>query len=587
MPDTWARWGFDANGDGVADPWNAEDAIYSAARYLAATGGATDIRAQFLVQPRTVVRRRGAAARAAVPGRRCDLLGRARRRPGGPRRGQASRDRYESKLLDAQAELTDLQAEPTSCWRRRSPSRISAKGSRDRSLTCRLRRAGGAGRRGGAPGRVAERPGRTRAARDQASGAAFAVGAGRCSAPRRTRTAMSFRSAAARVSCVGHTHHDYPAADIAAPEGSQLYALSNGTVTGRLARAGGELRHRLHDRDHRRPDLDVLPPVLPRAGGRAGRVPRRRPAGRPRRRTGHAKAHTFTSSSIRRPAIRRTSRGSSPSPARPSAGGLHPDGAGPARSSPWSATRKPAPKPRRRLDRLRAGRLLHRNRGLSPGGSCRRNYCDGLVRASFVALTVVWLFATAALTFAAAHKMARPLAAAPVTRQLRRPPRILVVPDLRRQAFVFSKGTLTDAGFSCRIRLREGLPLEHGRLAVARSRHARGRHRRAARRPSPLPHRRAARVPGGRLLRTPDGGPARCARLHEVKFRPRSERRRSHRRRLRPRSQAEGHTPRSDGAAKPKVAAKRVHVVARPGVHRLRRASRAAERVPLPRVRRL
>jgi membrane-bound lytic murein transglycosylase B len=23
MPDTWARWGFDANGDGVADPWNA------------------------------------------------------------------------------------------------------------------------------------------------------------------------------------------------------------------------------------------------------------------------------------------------------------------------------------------------------------------------------------------------------------------------------------------------------------------------------------------------------------------------------------------------------------------------------------
>ena len=39
MPDTWARWGVDANGDGLPDPWNAEDAIYSAARYLAATGG--------------------------------------------------------------------------------------------------------------------------------------------------------------------------------------------------------------------------------------------------------------------------------------------------------------------------------------------------------------------------------------------------------------------------------------------------------------------------------------------------------------------------------------------------------------------
>src|SRR3954465_5253603 len=43
MPSTWDRWGLDANGDGVADPWNAEDAIYAAARYLAAAGGAEDI----------------------------------------------------------------------------------------------------------------------------------------------------------------------------------------------------------------------------------------------------------------------------------------------------------------------------------------------------------------------------------------------------------------------------------------------------------------------------------------------------------------------------------------------------------------
>ena len=45
MPDTWARWGVDANGDGISDPWNAEDAIYAAARYLAATGGGQDISA--------------------------------------------------------------------------------------------------------------------------------------------------------------------------------------------------------------------------------------------------------------------------------------------------------------------------------------------------------------------------------------------------------------------------------------------------------------------------------------------------------------------------------------------------------------
>jgi murein DD-endopeptidase MepM/ murein hydrolase activator NlpD len=43
MPDTWLRWGMDGNGDGVASPWNPEDGVYSAARYLAAAGAATDL----------------------------------------------------------------------------------------------------------------------------------------------------------------------------------------------------------------------------------------------------------------------------------------------------------------------------------------------------------------------------------------------------------------------------------------------------------------------------------------------------------------------------------------------------------------
>src|SRR5437764_13984667 len=43
VPSTWERWGVDANGDGVADPWTAEDAVYAAARYLAASGGHDDI----------------------------------------------------------------------------------------------------------------------------------------------------------------------------------------------------------------------------------------------------------------------------------------------------------------------------------------------------------------------------------------------------------------------------------------------------------------------------------------------------------------------------------------------------------------
>src|SRR5512132_2363529 len=43
MPSTWERWGMDADGDGIADPWDPEDAVYSAARYLAAAGAHEDV----------------------------------------------------------------------------------------------------------------------------------------------------------------------------------------------------------------------------------------------------------------------------------------------------------------------------------------------------------------------------------------------------------------------------------------------------------------------------------------------------------------------------------------------------------------
>ena len=44
MPATWKQYGVDANRDGVKDPFNPVDAIFSAARYLKAAGGDTDIR---------------------------------------------------------------------------------------------------------------------------------------------------------------------------------------------------------------------------------------------------------------------------------------------------------------------------------------------------------------------------------------------------------------------------------------------------------------------------------------------------------------------------------------------------------------
>jgi Transglycosylase SLT domain len=42
MPETWAGYGIDANGDGVADPYDPEDAIHAAANYLQASGAPAD-----------------------------------------------------------------------------------------------------------------------------------------------------------------------------------------------------------------------------------------------------------------------------------------------------------------------------------------------------------------------------------------------------------------------------------------------------------------------------------------------------------------------------------------------------------------
>jgi hypothetical protein len=43
LPATWKQYGVDANGDGVADPYNPVDAIFSAARYLHAAGASKNL----------------------------------------------------------------------------------------------------------------------------------------------------------------------------------------------------------------------------------------------------------------------------------------------------------------------------------------------------------------------------------------------------------------------------------------------------------------------------------------------------------------------------------------------------------------
>jgi PASTA domain len=68
----------------------------------------------------------------------------------------------------------------------------------------------------------------------------------------------------------------------------------------------------------------------------------------------------------------------------------------------------------------------------------------------FIALVVIWLLAWA--SFSLAQGSGQPAAPpAPVAVEPEQP-EVLVVPDVRRQAYVFAKGILQDAGFAWRVR---------------------------------------------------------------------------------------------------------------------------------------
>jgi murein DD-endopeptidase MepM/ murein hydrolase activator NlpD len=235
MPDTWARWGFDANGDGVADPWNAEDAIYSAARYLAATGGTTDIssavfsynHAQWYVDEVLQLAQQFEGGGATF----ADALAGAQQQIDTATQAVADAN---AKLVDAQAVLADLQAKENT---------LLAEVQSDQDFTERLNAQKSASladfRVQSAQADVDARQVELQAAqdalqtaRDQTSSTAFAPGAGALlGAPTYSNGYVFPVGGGPSLVHVGHTHHDYPAADIAAPEGSQLYALSDGTVT--------------------------------------------------------------------------------------------------------------------------------------------------------------------------------------------------------------------------------------------------------------------------------------------------------------------------------------------------------------------
>lgn len=236
MPDTWLRWGTDADADGVADPWNAEDAVFSAARYLAAAGGRTDLRRAifaynhadwYVNEVLQIAQVYGGGVQVAAD---LEAVQRQVADAGASvEQAQAALDAAlaeERRLAGAEAELTASA---------RTAQLVSDQ------LVFQKAAADAGAQRAAAQRSVAERQAeleRAQAglatAREQAQTASFAPGA-------RTLVAgASFDSTGwvfpvgggPGIVSVGYGHHDYPAADIAAPEGSPVYALNDAVVTG-------------------------------------------------------------------------------------------------------------------------------------------------------------------------------------------------------------------------------------------------------------------------------------------------------------------------------------------------------------------
>jgi murein DD-endopeptidase MepM/ murein hydrolase activator NlpD len=234
MPSTWERWGVDADGDGIANPWSPDDAIAAAARYLAASGGATDIsRAVFsynhaqwyvdeVLQLAQLFGSGGVDATFELDRLQVSLdqsrekVVRANRKLVRALRGLRALDRREQRLA-RRTTGTSLLSDRLALDRRTAQLSVL------RSL---------------AQGRVADLRARLEQAqrdlalaKDRSLAASFAPAAGSLlAAPSYDGTYVFPVGGGPSVVSVSHHHHDYPAADIAAPEGTPVYALGDATV---------------------------------------------------------------------------------------------------------------------------------------------------------------------------------------------------------------------------------------------------------------------------------------------------------------------------------------------------------------------
>jgi murein DD-endopeptidase MepM/ murein hydrolase activator NlpD len=238
IPDTWQRWGVDASGDGIADPWNPEDAVFAAARYLAAAGGRDDV-------PRSIFAYNHAQWYVD------DVLQLAALFGGGDPGGTDvvfSLDRLAVALEEAQASVAALseqlaaaeavEAEAAAKAERLalvaddldllvSERAVAAKDAFDAAQEYQAATAEAALLRG----ELEQAQATLESARDGAHSASFMpAAAGVLRMPTRADGYVFPVAGGPSVVSVAHDHHDYPAADIAAPSGAPVYALADGVV---------------------------------------------------------------------------------------------------------------------------------------------------------------------------------------------------------------------------------------------------------------------------------------------------------------------------------------------------------------------
>jgi len=235
MPETWLRWGTDGDGNGIADPWDPEDGVYSAARYLAAAGRTADLRRAVFAYNHANWYVDDVLELAAVFG-------------GGGGETTLEYDGMQVDLAAAQLAIVQTSESLTAAiaeQRRaaRNETKLLAEVERQRLFSDRLaaqKRATLAGvehasltlRVENLREILAEAEEALAAARQRSLAATFSPAAGTLlAAPTYSGSYVFPVGGGPSVVSVGATHHDYPAADVAAPMGSPLYALADGVVT--------------------------------------------------------------------------------------------------------------------------------------------------------------------------------------------------------------------------------------------------------------------------------------------------------------------------------------------------------------------